>query len=862
MGAPGSNAGTQYEVRSNAAGGAGSGDEAGPAFALYSRILAHPFLRSSVPPCLRLGIHRQPGCGAGAGEPAPASLARARFSWGNPCFSPAYHRGPPEWRRRALSFTSTGMMTKTLCAAVLLAGLGVPLATRTPPLRAQQPAGERLTVEEIFGGSTLSPDRFEMAGWLGPDRLTFIERDSASGVHDLWAADATTGRRTLLLKGAALVPEGSTQPIDMEQVRWSADQKRILIYTNSQKVWRQRTKGIYWVYDFDAKSLTPVSTRPGWQMFAKFSPSGDRVAFVRDRDLWVTDLATGAETRLTTSGERGLINGTFDWAYEEELDLRDGWRWSPDGKRIAFWQLDPSEVRDFFLISLDSLYPRLDTIPYPKAGERNSTARVGVVPAGGGDVTWMQTGDDPDVYLARMDWAASPSELVIQRMNRHQNRIDVLLADAATGAVRTLLSDTDSAWVDVDDDLTWIRGGRQLVWSSEKDGWNHLYLYDRSGKLVRKLTPGPWEVTAFYGIDPSEKWAYYQGTAAGPTERQIYRVPLAGGSPQRLTEEPGTHSAAFGPHMRYAVETFSAFGTPPVYRLDRADGTVVRTLLDNGAVRRRLAAHDLGSARFFRLPTPRGDTLNAWMIRPPDFDASKTYPVLMYVYGGPGSQMVTDAWGGDRWLWHEMMAEKGYVVVSVDNRGTGARGRDFKKQTYLDLGALEAADQVAAARWIGSQPWADASRIGIWGWSYGGYMTLVSLESGGSVFRTGLAVAPVTDWHFYDSIYTERFMRTPEENPEGYLRSAPLKHVDRIDSDLLLVHGTGDDNVHVQNSYRLIDAMVAADIPFDLMIYPGRTHAISEKPGTRVHLYQKMTAWLDTHLAMRENGETGGKTPR
>jgi dipeptidyl-peptidase-4 len=722
--------------------------------------------------------------------------------------------------------------------------LGFAAVLAAAPAPAQQTPPSQLTVQRMFGGD------FRLEGlpaiqWMTDgQRYTFVGDDG-----DLMVEDAASGRREVMVPAGALVPQGAQQPIDIEDYQWSADERKLLIYTNSQRVWRENTRGKYYVWDLDRRALTPVSSQNGWQMFAKFSPDGSKAGFVRDNDLYVTDLATGRETRLTHDGGEQIINGTFDWVYEEELGLQDGWRWSPDGERIAFWRIDQSPVRTFYLIQeTDSLYSQPLAIRYPKAGTPNPLARIGVVELAGGRTTWMDTGTDTEALLARMDWAASSGEVVIQRTNRIQNRIDVLLADAGTGRSRTVLAEADSAWVDVTDDFHWLNDGRQFLWSSERDGWNHLYLYNRDGTLVRQLTRGPWEVTRVMGVDERGGWVYFGATEEGPAERHVYRVRLNGrGGMEQLSREAGTHAAAISPAGTYYLDVYSTITTPAVTRLHRADGTPVRTLVENARVRGVIGNLAVQAPEFITIPAADGTPLNAWIIRPADFDPARKYPVLMYVYGGPGSQTVLNSWGGARYLWHQMIAQRGYIVVSVDNRGTGSRGRDFKKSVYLRLGEYEAEDQIAAARWLARQPYVDAERIGIWGWSYGGYTTAMALTRPDAPFKAGIAVAPVADWGLYDTIYTERFMRTPQQNPEGYRLGAPVNAVANLRAKLLIVHGTGDDNVHFQNSVRLANALQAAGKQFQFMAYPNRTHSISGGP-TSAHLYTMLTDWLVQNL--------------
>ena len=703
----------------------------------------------------------------------------------------------------------------------------------------------QLTLERIFASSDFRLESYPSVQWMRDgQRFTYVNDDG-----DLVVVQAASGDARVLLPADALRPAGAAEPIEIEDYQWSQDEQKLLVYTNTQRVWRSNTKGQYYVWDVAARTLTPVSSRPGWQQFAKFSPDGTRVGFVRDNDLYVTELASGAETRLTRDGSEAIINGTFDWVYEEELGLQDGWRWSPDGRRIAFWRIDQSAVRTFFMVQeTDSLYPNAVSFRYPKAGTPNPSARVGVVDLGSGATTWMDTGTGPDIYLARMEWAGSADAVMVQRLNRHQNRMEVLLHDPATGGGRTLFTETDSAWVDIHDDFAWLDQGRQFLYASERDGYNHLYLYGRDGRLLRQLTRGPWDVVSVAEVDERGGWVYFVAAREHPSQRHVYRVRLNGrGGMELVTPEPGSHSVAVSPGGTFLLDFHSRAGVPTVTRLRRGNGQVVRVLEENARVRDLLPDLRVQPQEFFTLQTSDGTSLNGWMIKPPDFDPTRRYPVLMYVYGGPGSQTVLDSWGGSRFLWHQLLAQRGYIVVSVDNRGTGSRGRDFKKLTYLNLGEHESADQVEAARWLARQPYVDPGRIGIWGWSYGGYMTALTMMREDSPFKAGVSVAPVAHWGLYDTIYTERYMRTPQENPEGYRRSAPTQHAANLRGNLLLIHGTGDDNVHFQNSVRLADALQDAGKQFTFMAYPDRTHSISGG-RTTMHLYTLITDWILENL--------------
>ncbi|HZI21127.1 MAG TPA: S9 family peptidase [Gemmatimonadales bacterium] len=728
-------------------------------------------------------------------------------------------------------------LSRNVCAAAFV-------AVRTLAAQSTPAPVPPLNVHTIWGSAQFASDVIDLAWTTDGTAYTAVEED-ASGNTDLYRTEALTGAKRLLVRGADLVP-GTGRPVRIEEYRFSADGSKLLIFTNSVRVWREHTKGTFYVWDFGARRLLPVSLRPGYQQFAKLSPDGRQVAFVRDDNIYVTDLASGAERALTTDGGDDVINGTSDWVYEEELNLRDAFRWSPDGKRIAFWRLDQSAIRPFYLVNQDSLYPALVSVRYPKAGAPNSEVKIGVVEVATGHTTWLDLGAERDIYVAAMDFAESPTEIWLTRLNRHQNRLDLLLADAQTGTSRVIMTDTDSAWVDANQPK-WIDGGKHFLFVSERDGYDQVYLFDRSGSLVRRVTPAGWDVEDVYGVDQKNGVLYVSGAIDGPLGRQLLRIPLDGKGLTRLSTEPGTHHAEFAPNFALYVDTYSRAGVPPVETLRRSDGKLVRTIADNAKLAGQVAALGLISPEFMTVKAADGTDLNAWLIKPPGFDPTRRYPLLMYVYGGPGSQTVTDAWGGAQYLWHQMLAQDGYLVASVDNRGTGGRGARFMKMTYLHLGRFESADQIAAARWFGQQPYVSADRIGIWGWSYGGYMSSRTMFLGAGVFKAALVVAPVTDWRFYDTIYTERYMRTPQENAAGYDESSSLAYADSLRGSLLLVHGTGDDNVHFQNSVRLVERLEGANKQFDMRIYPNKTHAIAGQ-GTRENLYGLFTVWLKKNL--------------
>ena len=590
-------------------------------------------------------------------------------------------------------------------------------------------------------------------------------------------------------------------------------------------------------------------------MFAKFSPQADRVAYVQKNDVYVERLSDGRITKLTEGGSPTLINGNFDWAYEEEFGIRDGFRWSPDGEHIAYWQSDASDVKEFLLVNYtDSLYPTLTSIPYPKVGETLSAVRVGVVPADGGETVWAQLDGDPrNNYIARMEWAASADEYVIQYLNRPQNTNQVMLVDAATGAARTVYTDRDDAWVDVVDDMLWMDGGERFTWVSEKDGWRHVYVVARDGSDEQLVTPWEMDVVSVQLIDDQGGWLYFIASPENATQLYLYRSRLDGrGDPQRLTPAAfaGSNTYQLSHDGAWGFHSHSAFGTPSSVRLvSLPDHETVRTMVDNAALVETVAGLDRGESEFFRVTTEDGVTMDGWLMKPSDFDPSRKYPLLFFVYGEPASQTVRDSWGGSRYLWHLMLTQQGYLVASVDNRGTPApRGREWRKSVHGDIGTVASRDQAGAARVIRAWDFVDENRVGIWGWSGGGSMTLNMMFRHPELYQTGMSVAPVPDQTLYDAIYQERYSGVLPDYADGYRRGSPISHVAGLRGNLLLVHGTGDDNVHYQGSERLINAMIERGKEFTMMAYPNRSHGIFEGPGTTMHLYRLLTRYLNENL--------------
>lgn len=715
-----------------------------------------------------------------------------------------------------------------------------------------------LTLEGIFSSSEFNTESAGSLKWL-KDGSGYTRIEAAeSGEGKVIAAYHLPGReRSIMVSTDDLKPEGYDSSLRIEDYKWSKDKSKLLIFTNSKRVWRYNTKGDYWVLDMDDHELQKLGgaeAQSSSLMFAKFSPDANRVAYVRGHNIYVEHLESGKIVQLTDDGSEDIINGTFDWAYEEEFNARDGFRWSPDGKKIAYWHLDASGIRDFLMINnTDSLYSYTIPVEYPKVGTTPSAAKVGVVSAKGGETTWMKLdGSLHNNYIPRMKWAASSDEVILQRLNRKQNRNRVLLGDASTGELETIFIDQDSAWVEVVNDWRWFDDGQRFTWVSERDGWRHVYSISRKGD-IKKLTPWPFDIISIEHIDAQGGWLYYIAAPDNPTQRYLYRSRMDGsGKPQRLSpaNQPGTHSYNISPNAQWAIHSYSTAGKPPVFSLIQLpEHQTISVLVDNSDLNKKLDRIKRKPVDFFRVDI--GEVkLDGFMIKPPNFNPDKKYPVLFYVYGEPWKQTVLDRWGGKRYLWHLMLAQKGYIVMSVDNRGTPApRGRAWRKSIYKKIGILSSKDQAAAAKKIiDTYPFVDQSRIGIWGWSGGGSMTLNMMFRYPDIYKTGMSVAPVTDQHLYDNIYQERYMGLPWENEEAYQKGSPVNFAQNLKGNLLLVHGTGDDNVHYQNAEILINELIKQNKVFTMMPYPNRSHGIYEGENTSRHLRKILTWYLMENL--------------
>jgi len=740
---------------------------------------------------------------------------------------------------------------------VLALGLAIPIPAALLPGRllrfAQAQQKQAITLEAIWNTPTFQPAGVPGFDWLRDGR--YYAALSRHG--SLQQYSVTTGLPTAtLVAGSDLALNG--QRLDLDGYHFNADEQKVLFSTDTEPIYRHSAQATYYVFDRRTRQLTALSAG-GKQGYATFSPDGQRVAFTRANNLFVKDLASGQETAVTTTGVRNqLIHGSADWVYEEEFGFAQGFFWSPDSRQLAYYTFDESQVPEYDMQLWGGLYPTEYRYKYPKAGEKNSVVSVSTYDVASARTVRMDVGPEPDQYIPRVQWTTAPGVLSIERLNRLQNKLELLHADARTGQSRVVLTDTNPAYVDINDDLRYLPGGQQFLFTSEKDGYLHLYLHDMSGRLVRQLTSGPWEITAVNGFNPRTGYVYYTSTEGSALQRHLWRVPLSGQGRQRLSDAGGgTDEVSLSPDTRYFLNEHSAAGVPAVTSLrEGATGKLVKTLEDNALLRQTLARYDLGKFEFFSFTNAEGVGLNAWMLKPSNFDPTKKYPVLMHVYGGPSfgsisTQTVLDNAGGgtsfNNYLWHNMLAEQGYIVVSVENRGTSGRGSAFRKATYANLGKLETNDQADGARYLATLPYVDKARIGIWGWSFGGYMTSLAMTKNADLFKMGMAVAPVTNWRYYDTIYTERFLQTPQQNPGGYDNNSPVQFAQNLRGKFLLVHGTGDDNVHFQNSTAFVDALIRANKDFQTLYYPNRNHGIYGG-NTRLHLYRQLTNFVKDNL--------------
>ncbi len=706
--------------------------------------------------------------------------------------------------------------------------------------------GKKVTLEDVwkryeFGAKSTSglnsmKDGLHYTALTGADQGPTIEKFSYK-----------TGESVGLIISQTVIKEQTGKKIPFQDYEFSPDETKVLLATKKESIYRHSSKSRYYVYDLATGKLDSLAT-DGKQQLATFSPTRNQVAFVKDNHMHIQDFDSGNHT-LTSFGkgeDDAYIAGAVDWVYEEEFSFNKGFAWSPDGNYIAYYQTDEREVP---LFSMDvygkDLYPYEEEFKYPKAGEPNSKVTIHIFDVKNKTDRLVEIPEEYE-YIPRIKWTQASHELVIFTMNRHQDKLALWKVKAGETGVKKLYQETAPSYLEINDNLTFLKDG-SFIWTSEKDGYMHIYHISKDGAEQNQLTKGNWEVTEFYGVDEKDGVIYYQAAEESPLERAVYRINLKGKDKKKLSENKGWNSAEFSNGFKYFINTYSSKDVPTLETLHGSDGKKIRVINDNADLKEKLRGYDLAQKEFFKFKNEQGNELNGWMIKPQDFDPGKEYPVLMFVYGGPGSQTVKNQYDGYNHFYYQSLANQGYIIASVDNRGTGARGRDFRTTTYQQLGKVETEDQISAAKYLGSLPYVNADRMGIWGWSYGGYMSSLALTKGADVFKMAIAVAPVTNWRFYDSIYTERYMRTPQENADGYDDNSPINHVDKLRGKYLLVHGAADDNVHLQNTMRMTESLVQADKQFDLFVYPDKNHGIYGG-NTRFHLYRMMTDFIKENL--------------
>jgi dipeptidyl-peptidase-4 len=712
-------------------------------------------------------------------------------------------------------------------------------------------AQEKLTNEKIWYSSEFSSEYVSGVNSMN-NGIHYTSLDYEKGTSVINKYDYRSSKKLATVLSSAELNHNDKNVV-ISEYQFSADETKLLISSEVEGIYRHSSKANYFVYDLGEKMLKPLTDfSKGKQRLAEFSPNGNLVAFVRENNLFVVDIATAEEVQITSDGVmNNIINGGTDWVYEEEFGFDKGFYWSPKGTKIAFYKFDESNVKQFQMATYGELYPQQYTFKYPKAGEDNSIVSIHMY-----DITNRKTmncpiGDETNIYIPRITWTTSDNVLAIMRLNRLQNQLEYLAAtySPAMQEVTTQMfyEESSETYIEINDDLHFMNDGKSFVNTSERDGYNHIYLYNMKGAVVRQLTKGNYDVTDIKGIDQKKKLVYYRSAEASAMERHIYSIATNGRGKKKLTPKKGTNDVNFSSNYKYFINYHSDANTPYNISLHDYTGKTIKTLKDNKKLKETLAKYNLGKKEFFNFNTAEGINLNGWMIKPANFNENKEYPVFMTMYNGPGINQVNDSWGSSNFLWHQLLAQEGYIVVCVDGRGTGYRGSEFKKCTYLQLGKYETKDQIATGVYLGNLPYVDKDRIGVQGWSYGGYMSSLCMTKGADVFKAGIAVAPVTNWRYYDNIYTERFMRTPQENGDNYDINSPINHVDKLKGAYLLVHGSADDNVHYQNTMEMVNALVNANKQFDLFIYPDKNHGIYGGT-TRLHLFTKMTNFIKTNL--------------
>ncbi|MEO7175578.1 MAG: S9 family peptidase [Saprospiraceae bacterium] len=704
-------------------------------------------------------------------------------------------------------------------------------------------AQKSITLEDIFKKGTFRKDGNAGFRFLEDGKHYLTKKGSR-----LIQSDITTGQADDTLFDASNFKSVAGFENGFESYQFSNGEQNILFQTASEAIYRHSSKSKYFVFDRQNNKMQELYPAAK-QLLAQFSPAADQVAFVADNNLFVKNLATESVSQITSDGKfNEIINGSTDWVYEEEFGFTQAFEWSPDSKKISYLRFDESEVPQFFLeYYMGEAYPEPYRFKYPKVGEKNAIVTAWIYNITDSKKIEVKMGSEPEWYIPRLYWTQDPNKAIFYYMNRHQDDLKVFMTDASTGSSSILLEETSKWYVDIHDNLEFLPDGKRFIWTSEKGGFNQVYLYGMDGKLIRPLTNGNYEVTKLYGVDSKNQKLYFQAASKNPMEREIFEAGLDGKKLKMLGTEAGTNDATFSPTFDYWVSTFTKVNDPGRSEVYKRSGEMIRSLYDNKQLKSTMKEFAVQPVEFFKFSISDSISLNGWMIKPAQMKPGKSNPVLMFLYGGPGSQQVKDAYMGSNYWWYEMLTQKGYIVACVDNRGTGARGEWFKKMTYLQLGRYETEDQIAAAKYIGKLPFVDAGRIGIFGWSYGGYMSSLCILKGNDVFKAAIAVAPVTNWKWYDSIYTERFMRSYEENKTGYDENSPIHFADRLKGNYLLMHGMADDNVHFQNTVEMANALIEANKQFDTYFYPNQSHGIYGG-NSHFHLYTKMTQFVEDKL--------------
>lgn len=722
---------------------------------------------------------------------------------------------------------------------ILLTRIFVLFLTAITTLSAQQ---KDITLDDIWSGSFRTDGLDALRSLNNGKEYSVLNYDRTAKQSTVDVYDYKSGEKVRTIVNTADL-DGITRILSYE---FNEDESKLLLATDLEQVYRRSRLGTYYMYDVQSNKIELVSTNKIQE--PTFNNDGTMVAYGFNNNLYVKNLSNGTEAQITSDGKKNsIINGITDWVYEEEFAFVRAFDWNKDGSKIAFIRFDETEVPEFSMdVYGKELYQTQQVFKYPKAGEANAKVSLHLYDLASGKTSNVDLSSYNSYYIPRIMWTEDSNVLSTQLTNRHQNKVDLVFVDASNNSTSLVLQETDKAYVDIKDDLTFLNDN-SFIWTSEKSGWNHIYYYDRKGKLVNQITSGDWEVTNYYGFDQKTGRIYYQGTENGSINRDVYSVLRSGKNKVRLSTETGTNSASFSADYSNYINTFSSATTPYKYTLHESlKGEQLRDIVDNTGLKNRLNGYKMSPKEYSTINI-NGNDLNMYMVKPLNFDPNKEYPLFMYQYSGPGSQSVANRWGGSNDYWHQMLAQEGFIVACVDGRGTGLKGRDFKKMTQKELGKYEVEDQIAVAKKLGGRSYIDEDRIGIWGWSYGGFMSSNCLFQGADTFAMAIAVAPVSSWRFYDTIYTERYMATPQENASGYDENSPISHVDKLEGDFLLVHGSADDNVHAQNTMRLVEALVQADKDFDWAVYPDKNHGIYGG-NTRLHLYKKMTRFIKESL--------------